>query len=296
MEENRILEHTVSSQEIINQESTSIIESYNQLLIELSRRRNERIFVVDAKTREVVYCNKDGENREIIRSSGDMCRYDLSFQHELLSWEGNGNLNIWEREDVSGNVYRINSFAIEWRGHSAWAHIITDITDEKRAAWSLEQKAYRDPVTGVYNRLFFNEYMSRILQEERTVVLSYIDLDDLKSVNDRYGHAEGNDYINLFVETIQKQFRSTDIFARIGGDEFCIIMSDCTETFARQKHAEVLKQFRENSSKPYRIGFSYGILEIHGQMNQQSLDDIMKIVDKEMYECKRRNKQNRITE
>lgn len=268
------------------------IENYNRLLMELSRRRKERILVVDAHTRQMVYCNKEGENQEIIQGTCEECGYFLSFQQELLNWEGSGRMEQWEREDTSGAVYRINSFAIEWSGHSAWAHIIADITDERRAATNLKEKAYHDPRTGVYNRLFFDEYMDQVLKEKKNVTLVYIDLDDLKPVNDRYGHSEGDDYIRLFVSMVQSQFRNTDIFTRVGGDEFAVILPECPAACAHQKMEEVLRKFRESCTKEYKVGFSYGLVEIDGLTNTCNIDEIMKLADQEMYRCKHENKGN----
>ena len=63
--------------------------------------------------------------------------------------------------DEEQGFYRITTFLIEWQGRNAYAHIVVDITDDKKAADKLTSKAYCDPGTGIQNRLFFVEYMER---------------------------------------------------------------------------------------------------------------------------------------
>ena len=65
---------------------------------------------------------------------------------------------------------------------------------------TLTSKAYHDAGTGIKNRLFFEEYMEMILKENQKATLCYLDLDGLKYVNDKFGHQEGDIYIQCFVE------------------------------------------------------------------------------------------------
>lgn len=267
------------------------MESYNELLVELTRKRRERILVVDEETKEIVYCNKKlgGQNGhpEICRS----CEYYLSFQDQVRSWNDNDHFTTWEMEAEGEGIFRITTFPIEWQGRSAWAHIIVNITEEKQASRSLKQKAYRDPGTGIYNRLYFEEYMERILQEGRRVTLVYLDLDGLKVVNDRFGHGEGDEYIKAFVAAIQAQFRNTDVFARIGGDEFCLVLADCTQEMAVIKLELVQSNFGRSNEMKYSASFSYGIVEIQGGEKCMSLDAVLTVADEAMYEHKRRKKE-----
>lgn len=67
------------------------------------------------------------------------------------------------------------------------------------------------------------------------MVFCYCDLDHLKYVNDRYGHLEGDRYICRFVETVKSCICENDLFARVGGDEFCIILRKCPKEMAERK-------------------------------------------------------------
>ena len=197
------------------------------------------------------------------------------------------------REINSDNdtYYRVTSFPIEWKEHNSLVHIIVDITDEKRTAHNLTSKAYHDPGTGIKNRLFFKEYMESILREHREATLCYLDLDGLKYVNDKFGHLEGDIYIQNFVELIRSSFRNGDTFARIGGDEFCLVLTGCSGDLIERKIAEILKRFQSERYNEYQCSFSYGVVEITGRESDASLDDILHEADEIMYECKRKNKE-----
>ena len=175
--------------------------------------------------------------------------------------------------------------------NASYVHIIVDITDEKQAAHNLASKAYHDPGTGIKNRLFFEEYMEMVLREEQNTTLCYLDLDGLKYVNDTYGHLEGDIYIQNFVELIKANFRSEDTFARIGGDEFCLVLSGSIGELIDLKMAEILRGFQTGGYAEYQCSFSYGVVDIDGSDHDLTYDEILHKADEIMYECKRRNKE-----
>jgi len=265
-----------------------VIESYNELLMELTRKRNERILVVDAENRSIVYCNKQKSEKQ---GESACCDHQLSFRGKILNWK-EGDPPKWESDDEAGRNYQISSFPVVWRGRNSYAHIIVDITKQKQRTNKLTMKAYRDPGTGISNRLYFEERMERLLEEEEEAVFCYLDLDDLKAVNDHFGHLEGDRYIKTFVSVIQKKFRSGDEFARIGGDEFALILYKCSRELALRKLEEALLEFKAGNSKRYQTGFSYGVVEINGDKKKRSLEEIIRLADEEMYICKRKNKES----
>ncbi len=250
-------------------------EGFNELLVEMLSKRNEWLLVVDQNTREVLYCNKKNKHAKTGKDYCSTCKSQLPFHSQLINWSGPEQYNVWEIDDAKETHYRITSFPVDWKEHSSYVHIAVDITEEKQAAKNLTSKAYHDPGTGIKNRLFFEEYMDHVLQEKREAILCYLDLDGLKYVNDKFGHLEGDMYIQNFVELIKNNFRSEDTFARIGGDEFCLVLTGNIKELIERKLAEILASFQAGTFSPYQCSFSYGIVEISGIM----------------YECKRRNKQ-----
>lgn len=268
-----------------------VIEGYNELWVELTIKRNEWILVVDADSREILYCNKrKGEDR-IEPSFCEICEERLAFRNALLNWQDGKKDRMWEMGNEEQGFYRVTTFDVEWRGHRSYAHIVLDITEDKQTAQKLTSKAYFDPGTGIRNRLFFEEHMEQILSRKEDITLCYIDLDGLKYVNDTFGHPEGDCYIRSFVEIIKNSFREEDVFARIGGDEFCMILTESRKSAAEVRFAGLLKRFVAENRRQYPVSFSYGIIEIDGQSNQLALEEIIKLADSEMYECKRRNRE-----
>lgn len=270
------------------QKRAQVIEEYNDLLVEMTRRRKEWIVVVDAQSRDIVYCNKRKDEKRIDPEFCEKCRHRLSFRNDILNWQDSEQYKVWEAGDEEQGYYRITTFHIEWRGQNAYAHIVVDITDEKQAANRLNSKAYMDPGTGIHNRLFFDEYMESVLEEGREVTLCYLDLDGLKYVNDHYGHNQGDNYIRSFVSLMKSSVRSTDIFARIGGDEFCVVIPEVEKETAEKKFAEL---FVAENKEEYPVSFSYGVVEIRRIGKRMTLEEIIKTADAQMYECKRRNKE-----
>lgn len=185
--------------------------------------------------------------------------------------------------------YRVTSFQMEWKERFSYVHVVVDITDEKRNARNLTSKAYHDPLTGTKNRLFFEEYMGIVLRDELEATLCYLQLDGLEYVNEKFGHDEGDQYIQNFVEIVKKNFRGGDTFARIGGDEFCVVLSGNMAELINRKLAEIMQEFQEAVYSKYQRSFSYGVLEIKGKDNNLTLEDIIEKADDVVYECRLKN-------
>lgn len=273
------------------QSRADMIEGYNELLVAMLSKRDEWLLVVDMESKEILYCNKRKQVGRTDKHFCQTCKSRLNFHHELLDWNKDEQYCVWEISGADDTNYRITSFPIELRERSSYVHIIVDITEEKRTAHNLTSKAYHDPGTGIKNRLFFEEYMEIILHDKQQATLCYLDLDGLKYVNDKYGHLEGDMYIQNFVEIIRKDFRSGDTFARIGGDEFCLVLTGNMKELMDRKLEEILTEFQESDFSEYQCSFSYGVVEIPGGANTMTLDEILQQADALMYQCKRRNKE-----
>lgn len=264
-----------------------VIKQYNEFLMELINKRNEWIMVVDTETKKIVYCNKR-EGQEDADPS--RCKYHLSFREQLRNWKI-GDEKMREMTDDKKNIYEVNTFPVEWMENKSFVHIISDVTERKRRAEKLAMKAYHDPMTGLRNRFYYEERMNKILESGEEAAFCFLDLDGLKTVNDQFGHLEGDRYIQSFVSVIQKNIRSSDEFARIGGDEFALILYRCEGQLALKKLSQAHHEFSEKSSGDYVSSFSYGVVEIGGSAVRYSLEELTRLADEQMYLCKRRNKE-----
>lgn len=156
---------------------------------------------------------------------------------------------------------------------------------------SLENKYIHDPMTGLYNRRGFYQNVEPIFeqcsQKEQSILIASVDLNGLKTINDTYGHADGDIAISTVGHALMHANKSATC-ARFGGDEFVVAYptehSDDTETF-RQKILNYLKDFNKKSDKPYEVSASIGIINAIPS-EEISLDEFIKYADEKMYEEK----------
>jgi len=266
-----------------------MMEGYNELLVELTRKSNEWIIVVSDKTEQILYCShKDGN---FDANCCEKCDERGNLLQKILGWKSKDLFKKWEAQEKGRKFYHIFTIPVDWRGQDAHAHIVRDITEERRETNKLSQKAYRDPLTGAGNRLYFDEQMQMLLESKSKFAFCFMDLDGLKSVNDIYGHLEGDAYLCRFVNTVQKKIRENDLLVRLGGDEFCVVFLDCPKHVAKAKMEEIYKIFQTNGDGKYISSFSYGVIDIDEEKEECMLNEILERADSIMYQRKRENKE-----
>lgn len=157
----------------------------------------------------------------------------------------------------------------------------------------LKVKANQDALTNIGNRHFFFTKMEEMLAQNEKFVFCYCDLDNLKYINDKYGHTEGDCYIRHFVDIVKGHIRAEDIFARIGGDEFCIILRRCKHEIALKKIQQMQTLFSSDHTKGYPKSFSCGIIEVPEEHDEIEVMEILKQADELMYEQKKEHKKKK---
>ena len=127
-----------------------------------------------------------------------------------------------------------------------------------------------------------------------SATLVYFDLDNFKSINDQYGHTEGDKVLITFAKYLKDTLRESDVCARIGGDEFVALLGNTTKTNATdfvsrlQKKIDVCKL---SAKKGYKIQFSHGIIEYNSRKHN-NLKALLKNGDELMFERKKAKKYN----
>jgi diguanylate cyclase (GGDEF)-like protein/PAS domain S-box-containing protein len=163
--------------------------------------------------------------------------------------------------------------------------ITRDITDKKKAEEKIEFLTFHDKLTGLYNRAYFEEEIKR-LDTERQLPISIImgDINGLKNINDNFGHDVGDKLLRKVALILKESFRSEDIIARWGGDEFLGIL---TKT-SRKDALIIVKRIRERCktecTSEVPISISIGVST--KKNSYEDLENVIKKADSEMYKNK----------
>ena len=160
--------------------------------------------------------------------------------------------------------------------------IANDITEKKEKEKEIIYLNFHDHLTGLYNRRFFEEELKR-LDVERNLPLSIItiDVNGLKLINDTFGHNKGDETLIKSAKAIKNSLRADEIAARMGGDEFSIILTKCDESQANS----VVKRIKENIEKESEkeIPFSLAIGAYTKTRSKEDISNILKNAESKMY-------------
>ena len=150
-----------------------------------------------------------------------------------------------------------------------------------------------DPMTGLFTRQGYRLLAARLLREatreRRSAVLMLFDMDGLKTINDRLGHAVGDEAITAVAAMLRSTFRDTDLIARMDGDEFCVMGSlpgpttDGSAQLARLDGA--IKLYNEREGAPFRLSLSGG-LAMWDPLRPTPLEALEQEADRRLYEDK----------
>jgi diguanylate cyclase (GGDEF)-like protein len=168
----------------------------------------------------------------------------------------------------------------------------TDITRRKLAELETKRFSVTDPMIGILNRKAGLESVHRQMKFcERhgcSFTVCYIDIDNLKDVNDSFGHKEGDRVIITFVNLLKRALRESDVICRLGGDEILLILQETSlegSNSVIERISEAVHARNSRSSKPYRIEFSYGLVE-YALRSKLTAEELVDIADKNMYSMK----------
>lgn len=256
------------------------------------------------------------DNRGILMDLNPAAERSLGISSECLGRPAVEFLRRWPEipehcgpaEDGEGTVSLETSSGETWfdvritpiRGSSEQVRgklfVFRDVSSRKNLESELVLYATLDTLTGVYNRrmgLTIFEQQLRFSERNGThLTICFVDINDLKSVNDNYGHAEGDFVIRRIAGTLKEALRESDILCRLGGDEFLLILPDCTLEHAEavlKRVEEKLDDFRMSDAKPYSFDAAKGFAEyIPG--SGLTTDELLSRADADMYRNKERMK------
>lgn len=192
------------------------------------------------------------------------------------------SLIIDERTDIHPGIVWL-PFVISQTMVSAWCGILIK---------KLRFSSNRDPLTGLANRGYFQEKLDyelkRLKRTRSNLTLAMLDIDNFKSINDKYGHLEGDRVLKQIANILRKNMREVDVVARWGGEEFAIIMPE-TDSKGALIFIERIRKIIEGYKFKTKITVSAGIASTKGETNK---DNFVSFADDALYVAK--NNKNEI--
>lgn len=238
-------------------------------------------------------CEKAADSDERIKYALRNLKLVLKNDNERFSFEypdHTSNKKRW---------YLLHATPLKTAGKVEGA-VITHINITKRKTAELKAKrlSSKDDMTGIYNRKTgINELQKEIKLSDRrrsSLSLCYIDIDNLKFINDNFGHKEGDEIIKKTVNLINGSLRETDDISRMGGDEFLVVFPDTNINQAKivmQRVMDNIDEFNSKKTKPYELSISFGFAEYESSFRLHA-DKLIEAADTEMYRMKRSHKKN----
>ncbi|MCJ7679880.1 MAG: GGDEF domain-containing protein [Candidatus Aminicenantes bacterium] len=166
-----------------------------------------------------------------------------------------------------------------------------EIEQRKILEEQLRNQSNHDALTGIYNRAFFEEELGRLdRSREFPISVFVVDVDDLKLVNDTRGHAAGDEFLKRTAAVLQSTFRASDILARIGGDEFAVLLPNTDLAIAQMIMTRIIEKLAEHNVEypDFPVLLSIGV----ATAQKSQLAEALAIADQRMYEEKQAHDAN----
>lgn len=248
----------------------------------------------------LVRCKLDGKvldyNREMLRLAGDPSEEEMEGVNifDLLKIDGE-NLASWEAEEKQVEFpwgekvwvdYSVELFPVHSKKPRDIIIACRDITSRKRAEDKIEYITYHDDLTDLYNRSFFQNRKDALGEHQYPLSVIFIDIDNLKLVNDAFGHQVGDRMLVKSAEVVRNSCRDDDLVFRWGGDEIVVLL---TRT-GREEGEMVLKRIRENTAdsefEPVDLSLSAGLAILHEYREGEGIDQVLEEAESRMYKNK----------
>ena len=294
--------------------SAELVEE-RKLRQHLMGRVQDIVYVLDAREDKLLFVSNEialllGHNWSYIRSWGEtlftaiMHPEDLAQRPFFLA-----RLSSLRDGETLERQFRLRDACGQWRWLRSREIILDrtqrdqplrvmgiaeDITSRKRDEDRLKEMALVDPLTGLRNRRGFlaisEQYVKIAKRQGRKFTVLFIDMDHFKSINDTFGHEEGDHALRLAAEVLRKTLRTSDILCRYGGDEFAALAVD-VET---EKTSLLIARIRKSVEKlnptgsRYRIDFSIGCASCDPAVSAGDVEiaDAIRLADEAMYRDK----------
>ena len=292
--------------DVFQREATSELLSWKKHFEIILNNMSEAIFEITPKWR-IIYANPEGIKllaaREEDILSVPLPAFFRDGQEKRLIKLLTGK-NDAERTNDDANPILINDrmvtihcLPLEENGQKSIIVIIRDITERCEMEERLRQISITDELTGLLNRRGFLTMANKQFQIADRVkdglYLIFADLDDLKKINDRYGHKTGDRVLIMLADVFRQSFRQSDIVGRLGGDEFAVLttgdLTEAREEGLCDRFTQALARANMRSSLGFEVHISSGIAK-YDPLAPCSLEELLARADFQMYQCKKNKK------
>jgi diguanylate cyclase (GGDEF)-like protein/PAS domain S-box-containing protein len=272
--------------EYLNSHPEEVVKLYS--LIEIVDFNSAALQLLNAESKEELqgklYSILSKESRsEAIEVICSLLEGTTSLEREL----------IYTRLDGK-KIYTITKLSIMPGFEKTWERILfsnLDISVRKMVEERLSYISLHDIMTAVYNRAFFEEEIARYEKSRvRPISILVMDMDNLKVINDKQGHQVGDMSLQYIANIIQSSFREEDVIARIGGDEFAVLLPGVRPEMAENAKGRILngiEKFNKANSTSAPLSLSIGCATAN---QNESLQEAFKFADKAMYDEKKAKK------
>lgn len=211
-----------------------------------------------------------------------LCMFELEVLYPPLFLIGSATITIFT---LIRFLLHIHTLAKHHHFEEEHAQLETRLEAARESTDALNQMTERDVLTNVFSRRYIMEHIDVLISSKSLFSLIYLDLDDLKYINDTQGHDAGDKYLIDFSDALGKHLRKADFLGRVGGDEFIILMPDCTKETASKRIQEIrqnLEQRNESGESMFR--FSYGVAT--SMEDKKDIELLISEADHAMYQDK----------
>lgn len=272
-------------------EKKSILETVLQ-------RSAFKAYVTDLETNEILWINDNMKRARMIDSDADVvgqkCHEVLGKNPTRCSFCQIQNLenNLSEDHivhefhcDYHDRDYMAFASIIQWTGNKkSHIHYIIDVTNQKSTQKQLEYLASTDVLTGAFNRTAILEKFQLMIQESRisdtSLALSYVSIDRLTEINERYGNEIGDQVLFHLVQAIRSCTNRSDMIGRFAGDEFLVLMPHCAKGMARVRMMQARNMLAQTNSlaNGSAISFSFGVVDVTDLSHTENSTHFSKLI------------------
>jgi diguanylate cyclase (GGDEF)-like protein len=213
-----------------------------------------------------------------------------------MQWQAGTEREIKQRIRSTRNAFFLWITALAALIATAFANARSAQNAVARMAAHLEREAMHDPLTGLPNRRYLNEWLGHALARSArsgdAVAACYIDLDGFSAINNRFGHAAGDTALRWAGRVLKEKLRSSDFVARLGGDEFVVIVCGETQEEVERVAQSILKAMHDSTPllkiPAGSVSASIGIAI--ASTHAVSVDKLLSAADTAMYAAKQAGK------